>query len=102
MHANIKAFIAKSNKTFKSMGYPLEFSNWFSVWSMMFTTPGRYHWMFQYYLRDAGVALSWVGTGRCLFSLDWTQPHFDDLLKRILEACEEMKAGGWWEAPRVN
>ena len=40
---------------------------------MLYTQPGRYHWMFQYFLRDAGVALSWVGTGRCLFSLDWTQ-----------------------------
>ena len=57
---------------------------------------------FQYYLRDAGVALSWVGTGRCLFSLDWTQKDFDELLKRILAACKEMEAGGWWENPRVD
>jgi len=28
--------------------------------------------MFQYYLRDAGVSLSWVGSGRLLFSIDWT------------------------------
>jgi len=102
MHERIDTFIATANKTFKEQGYPLEFSSWFSVWSMMFTAPGRYHWMFQYYLRDAGVALSWVGTGRCLFSLDWTQAHYDELLKRILVACEEMKKGGWWEAPRVN
>ena len=62
MHERIDEFIATSNKAFEEAGYPLKFSNWFSVWSMMFTTPGRYHWMFQYYLRDAGVALSWVGS----------------------------------------
>ena len=83
-------------------GYPLELANWFSVWSMMYTQEGRYHWMLQYYMRDAGVALSWVGTGRCLFALDWTEADYDELLKRMLKACEMMKAGGWWEPPQVN
>ena len=58
--------------------------------------------MFQYYLRDAGVALSWVGSGRCLFSLDWTPEQFETLLKRMLVACEEMTKGGWWEPPKLN
>ena len=43
-----------------------------------------------------------MGTGRCLFALDWTEKHYDELLTRMLNACEMMKAGGWWEAPRVN
>lgn len=30
------------------------------------------------------------------------QADYDELLKRILVACESMKAGGWWEAPRVD
>ena len=79
MHANIAAFIKQANAAFKSAGYPVELVNWFSVWSMMYTKPGRYHWMLQYYLKDAGVALSWVGTGRCLFSLDWTPAHYGEL-----------------------
>jgi len=102
MHERIDNFIAKANATFKKCHYPLELTNWFSVWSMKFTAPGRYHWMLQYYLRDAGVALSWVGTGRCLFSLDWTTSHFDDLIERMLNACKDMQEDGWWEAPRVD
>jgi glutamate-1-semialdehyde 2,1-aminomutase len=102
MHARIAAFVKKANAAFLSAGYPLELSNWFSVWSMMYTTPGRYHWMLQYYMRDAGVALSWVGTGRCLFSLDWTEENYEELLKRMLKACEMMQAGGWWEAPVIS
>jgi len=102
MHRRIDAFVGEANGAFKKRGYPLELSSWFSVWSMMFTTPGRYHWMLQYYMRDAGVALSWVGTGRCLFSLDWTDENYAELLRRMLVACEQMQAGGWWEAPRVN
>ena len=47
MHSRIQAFITKANASFKEAGYPLELSNWFSVWSMMYTTPGRYHWMLQ-------------------------------------------------------
>jgi len=102
MHERIAAFIKKANAAFKQAGYPVELTNWFSVWSMMYTQPGRYHWMLQYYLRDAGVALSWVGTGRLLFSLDWTQSHYDDLLTRMLAAMAEMKKGGWWEPPRKD
>jgi len=102
MHKRIEDFITKANKQFKTSGYPLKLANWFSVWSMMYTEPGRYHWMLQYYMRDAGVALSWVGTGRCLFALDWTEQHYDELLTRMLKACEMMKAGGWWEPPVNN
>merc|ERR1719464_566995 len=99
MHENIECFIQKANKSFKEQQYPLEFTNWFSVWSMLYTAPGRYHWMFQYYLKDAGVNLSWVGTGRLLFSLEWQKADYDRLLERILTACENMKKGGWWEPP---
>jgi len=102
MHANIDAFVATANAAFKAKGYPLELSNWFSVWSMLYTQPGRYHWMLQYYMRDAGVALSWVGTGRCLFALDWAKADYDELLKRMLLACENMTAGGWWETPQID
>ena len=102
MHTRITAFITKANASFEKNGYPLKLANWFSVWSMMYTTPGRYHWMLQYYMRDAGVALSWVGTGRCLFSLDWTEKDYDELLTRMLAACKMMKDGGWWEVPKVN
>merc|ERR1719453_2754648 len=102
MHTKIANFVSSANKNFKANGYPLELANWFSVWSMMYTKPGRYHWMLQYYMRDAGVALSWVGTGRCLFALDWTEANYEELLKRMLNACAMMEKGGWWVEPKVN
>jgi glutamate-1-semialdehyde 2,1-aminomutase len=58
--------------------------------------------MFQYYLKDANVSLSWVGTGRLLFSLDWQKADYDRLLDCLLTACEGMKQGGWWEPPVAN
>lgn len=96
MHKDVDNFIAKANKRFKEEGYPIQLANWFSVWSIMYTQPGRYHWMLQHYLKDAGVNLSWVGTGRLLFSVEWQEKHYDELLERMLEACKGMKKGGWW------
>lgn len=99
MHQNIDAFIKRANSTFKEKSLPIELTNWFSVWSILYTKPGRYHWMFQYYLKDAGVNLSWVGTGRLLFSLEWKEADYDRLLGRLVAAGEQMKQGGWWEPP---
>jgi glutamate-1-semialdehyde 2,1-aminomutase len=102
MHANIDKFIAKTNKSLKDKDLPVQLVNWFSVWSILYTQPGRYHWMLQYYMKDAGINLSWVGTGRLLFSLDWKAKDFDRLHDRIISACGSMKEGGWWEPPVVN
>ncbi|KAH8052548.1 N2-acetyl-L-ornithine:2-oxoglutarate 5-aminotransferase [Aureococcus anophagefferens] len=59
--------------------------------------PGRYHWMFQYYLRAEGLALSWVGTGRCLFSLDFTLAQYDAVKTALLNAAKQMRTDGWWD-----
>ncbi|CAE8610620.1 unnamed protein product, partial [Polarella glacialis] len=83
-------------------GYPIQLTSWYSVWSILYSNPGRYHWLFQYYLKDAGVNLSWVGSGRLLFSLEWQKADYDRLLERLLTACEEMQKGGWWETPVAN
>merc|ERR1712176_450295 len=97
MHTNIDTFISNANKAFLEKDYPIKLVNWFSVWSILYTLPGRYHWMFQYYLKDEGVNLSWVGTGRLLFSLNWETSDYERLLERLLRACEAMKEGKWWE-----
>jgi glutamate-1-semialdehyde 2,1-aminomutase len=52
--------------------------------------------MLQYYLRAAGLALSWVGTGRLIFSLNYTEEDFTAVADRIVSAAEEMQRDGWW------
>ncbi len=54
--------------------------------------------MFQYYLRAAGLALSWVGTGRLIFSLNYTDADFAAVADRVLSAAREMQRDGWWWA----
>jgi len=58
--------------------------------------PGRFHWLFQYYLRDEGLALSWVGTGRCLFSLDFAAAEYLVVQTAVLNAARRMADDGWW------
>ena len=64
---------------------------------MLFKQAGRYHWMYQYYLRAEGLALSWVGTGRCLFSLDFTEEQYAFTQQALLRAGRRMRADGWWD-----
>ena len=60
-------------------------------------TPSRYNWMFQYYLRAEGLALSWVGTGRLIFSHNYTDADFAAVVERFVAAarrCATTAGGG--------
>jgi glutamate-1-semialdehyde 2,1-aminomutase len=77
-------------------GLPVRVSNLSSIWMVQYTEPSRYNWMLQYYLRAEGLALSWVGTGRLIFSLNYTDADFGEVADRFVAACEKMKRDGWW------
>jgi glutamate-1-semialdehyde 2,1-aminomutase len=71
-------------------------ANLSSIWTVTYPQPSRYNWMLQYYLRAHGLALSWVGTGRLIFSLDYTDAEFAEVAERFLAAARQMQADGWW------
>jgi glutamate-1-semialdehyde 2,1-aminomutase len=75
---------------------PVRVANLSSIWTIYYAAPSRYNWMFQYYLRTAGLSLSWVGTGRLIFSLNYTDADFAEVADRILSAAEGMQRDGWW------
>ena len=75
---------------------PVRVSNLSSIWMVQYTEPSRYNWMLQYYLRAEGLALSWVGTGRLIFSLNYTDADFTEVADRFVAAAEKMKRDGWW------
>ena len=87
------------NQTMIEKGLPLRAANMTSVWSLYYTDPSRYNWMLQYYLRAEGLALSWVGTGRLIFSLIYSDAEFEEVLKKFVAACEKMKTAQWFWAP---
>jgi glutamate-1-semialdehyde 2,1-aminomutase len=101
----VKQFVIDTNAQLEKEDIPLKLASYCTVWTMLFQTPGRYHWILQYYLKDEGINLSWVGTGRLNFSLDFTAEDMVEVRERMMKACRRMKADGWWyydpKAPKL-
>ena len=75
---------------------PVRVANLSSIWMVHYTEPSRYNWMLQYYLRAEVLALSWVGTGRLIFSLNYSDADFAEVAKRFVAGAAKMKQDGWW------
>jgi glutamate-1-semialdehyde 2,1-aminomutase len=75
---------------------PVRVVNLSSIWTVCYTRSSRYNWMLQYYLRAEGLALSWVGTGRIIFSLNYSDADFNEVADRFLAAARAMERDGWW------
>ena len=89
---------ASLNARLRAANIPVQVVNLSSIWTICYRQPSRYNWMFQYYLRAAGLALSWVGTGRLIFSLNYTDEDFAAVSDAVLAAAHAMQADGWWWA----
>ena len=84
------------NSRLTALGLPLQVANMSSIWTVYYTRPSRYNWMLQFYLRAQGLALSWVGTGRFIFSLNYSDAEFEEVAKRFVTAAQTMNSDGWW------
>ena len=84
------------NETFKKHDLPLKVANMSTVWTVLIQSETRYNWMLQYYLRREGIALSWVGTGRMIFSLNFSDADFEEFTKRFVVAAQKMTHDGWF------
>jgi glutamate-1-semialdehyde 2,1-aminomutase len=87
---------ADLNRRLEAAGLPVRVANLSTIWSVVYTHPSRYHWMLQFYLRAHGLALSWVGSGRLIFSLAWDDAVFVEFAERFVAAALDMAADGWW------
>ena len=84
------------NEALAAEGLPVAVATLQTVWTVLYTRPSAYNWMLQYYLRAEGLALSWVGTGRLIFSLDIDDALFADIVRRFVAAARAMREDGWW------
>lgn len=84
------------NERLSAADLPLRVDNIGSIWTVSYTKPSRYNWMFQYYLKAEGLLLSWVGTGRFIFSLNYTDADFAIVSAKFMQAARRMVWDGWW------
>jgi glutamate-1-semialdehyde 2,1-aminomutase len=84
------------NQRLADASLPVRVVNLATVWTVLYKEPSRYNWLLQYYLRAEGVTLSWVGTGRCLSSMDLSADDYRALQEKLVAAARRMKSDGWW------
>jgi glutamate-1-semialdehyde 2,1-aminomutase len=84
------------NARLAAAGAPLRLEGLMSVWTLIYEQPSRYNWMYQFYLRRQGLTLAWIGTGRFIFSNDYTDELFEEVAERFVAAARAMAEDGWW------
>lgn len=84
------------NQRLREEKLPVQVANLSSIWTVLYTQPACYNWLFQHYLRLEGLALSWVGSGRIIFCLNYTQTDFETVADRFVRAAQKMQHSGWW------
>jgi glutamate-1-semialdehyde 2,1-aminomutase len=87
---------ADLNARLQAAKLPVQVANLSSIWTLNYLGASRYNWMFQYYLRAQGLSLSWIGTARLIFSLNYTDADFAEVADRMVAAAEAMRRDGWW------
>ena len=87
---------AEMNAALAKAGVPVQVAHMSSVWTVLYTQPACFNWLFQYYLRQEGVALSWVGSARLIWSLNFGDAEFAQVVQCFVRAAQAMQADGWW------
>jgi glutamate-1-semialdehyde 2,1-aminomutase len=95
---------ARLNLALAAEGLAVRVHNLSTIWTVCYTQPSRYNWMLQYYLRAEGLALSWVGSGRLIFSLNYTDADFAAVSECFVSAARKMRDDGffWMDAALTN
>jgi len=93
----VSQWVDTCNATLSKQDLPISVAAHRSTWCIKYHQPSAYQFMFQYYLRDAGLQMAWVGTSKMLFSLEFSEADFKRLTEILVAAATAMKADGWWE-----
>ncbi len=90
---------AALNERLREAQLPIRIAHMSSIATVLYDLPSRYNWMLQFYLRAQGLTLSWVGTGRFIFSHNYSDEDFERVSRKLLAAARAMQEDGWWWVP---
>jgi glutamate-1-semialdehyde 2,1-aminomutase len=90
------ARVAEFNHRLAERALPVRIANMQTILTVLYEVPSRYNWMLQFYLRAEGLELGWVGTGRFILSLDYSDDDFREVIARFVRAAERMHQDQWW------
>lgn len=88
--------IHQLNLKLEQQNLPIKVKHLLSICMITFDLPSRYNWMFQFYLKQENLLLSWVGSGRLIMSHNFTDTDFQNVVQAIISAAKKMKQDGWW------
>ncbi len=97
------ARVAELNQQLEERALPVRVANMQTILTVLYATPSRYNGMLQFYLRAQGLELSWVGSGRFIMSLDYSEDDFRAVMERFVRAAERMNQDqSWWHSPGLT
>ena len=88
---------ASLNQRLAEAGLPITIAHLSSVWTVCYTAAVALQLDVPVLPQGSGLALSWIGTGRLIFSLNFSDADFEAVAERFLAAAEAMRRDGWWE-----
>jgi glutamate-1-semialdehyde 2,1-aminomutase len=93
---NVAHWVDTCNAALSKHECPISVAAYRNMWTICFHQPSLYQFLFQYYLRDAGIQMVWVGTGKMLFNLEFKDKDLQRLTEILISASKAFKADGWW------
>jgi len=94
----VAAWVKTSNSTLEKKDLPIRVCAHRTTWCVAFDQPSVYNFLLAYYLRDAGMIMCWVGTGKMLLNHEFSDADFKRLTDILVKAATQFKADGWWYA----
>ena len=99
-HATWDRRVVQLNEALVETDLPLRVVNFQSVLTVNYLNVACHNWLLQFYMRAEGLELGWVGTGRFIMSLGYTEDDWSEVCVRFLRASKAMAADGFWDAPK--
>jgi len=94
--ARVAKWVESCNALLSKESLPISVAAYRNMWCVCYTQRSAYHFLFHCYLRDAGLQMVWVGTGKMLLNLEFTDDDFSRLTRILVCAAKAFKLDGWW------